>query len=769
MAFRDSLHFFYPLFSYVDSLPDYERYIPLWNPWDGLGSSIVAEPTSMIFYPPRWGLLFRLGTIENRIGWFVVGHLIFTYFGWIYSGYRLGCHPLLSQLGAWGYTLSGPVFFQIYNFPYLIGAAWLPLGMLGLWQVLWCKCPLNKRAALRKTLALAIPLAMCVLGGDAQTTYHIVMLGSIFIVISWAVNLIRSSFKTGVQPFSIRRAISSLSLLVFASALALGLAAIQVTPTWNWLKHSSRVEIDDFLTSSKGKILELPSEVASENRHAIRNVTSKEEPQSSNASQIDTFPSTEEARLQFSTQPWHYLTLVSPNFFGSFAPIHTRWGQLSPNDGRIWCPSLHVGTSVFVLFLLAIGSRSFYRRATPDRKCESLWLSSLTIFGATVSMIALMSSFDFGLYRVWSTSLPIYEAFRFPAKWTTFFVWGLCVSVSSLPWSHDPSEITISKRWLAWLHLPVVAIGSLVLLVHLAIVYLPNVTAYCYAQLQSIPADRWCGVIDIQATVRNLGFSGLELMIIGLAFLIIASARIRWGSAAILQSLVLLSVLQLSWHAVRQLSFENPSILKLAVANAVQEFEQDENDFHSLWHFGDWGCFVVKQLCNTNVHERMSTQAEKQAHSMLGKFHLLAKQTKVPIRNLQADFTFTPRLLALRKKEKNLKTWKHSIFSLDGSAISEDSVQIREVRFIGGEISFRYETDQPLLLELPIFDDGGWHSLDPRTPKMNASGKLLTIQLEQGSKTIQLKYSTPRMMLGLAITLLSILVVGLSLIVVRKR
>lgn len=51
LAFRDSLHFYYPLWHYIDSLPFVERILPLFNPLDAFGSSVVGEPTSMVFYP----------------------------------------------------------------------------------------------------------------------------------------------------------------------------------------------------------------------------------------------------------------------------------------------------------------------------------------------------------------------------------------------------------------------------------------------------------------------------------------------------------------------------------------------------------------------------------------------------------------------------------------------------------------------------------------------------------------------------------------------
>jgi hypothetical protein len=758
LAFRDSLHFFYPLWSYVDSLQGTEGCLPFWNPWDGLGNSVVAEPTSMIFYPPRWGLLLRFGTIENRIGWFLVGHLVFTYFGWIYCGSQLRWHPLSNQLGAWGYTLSGPVFFQIYNPPYLVGAAWLPLAMLACWQVLAQETPATYPVSFKKVAGLAFPLAMLVLGGDAQTAYHVVMLGGVFLLTAMAFNSIRPMLSSNVPSGKIRQAFCSMMLLVAASGLALGLSAVQIAPTWNWLKHSSR--IDGAEPSRFSRRLSMPP---SARATTDQRTTRLETPTVGEKVSLETSSGKMrwkgEERLQFATQPWHLLTMILPNCFGSFTPIHTRWSQLLPSDGRVWVPSLHVGTSIFLLFLLTICSGGLGKRWAAERIDGARFRFRVMTFSATIAVIALLSSFDFGLYRIWSAFMPLYEAFRYPAKWTTFFVWGICASVSSISVQYSPFEPTIGKRWLAWTHRTIAVVGALVLLFHLSIVYIPSVTEYCYARLQSLPMDRWCGSIDLQTTVRNLGFSGLALLGMGLVVSFASRQSSRCDCFGLLQTLLFVSVWQLWFAGVSQLCFEKPEKLKAAVAASVQKFEQKDNECLVPWRFGNWTCCVVKELCNADNLGQPSSLAEKQAYAMLGKFHLLDLPAEFPIRNLQADFTLTPRILGLAKRENPFELWEHSAYSMTGVTLDETHVQFRDVFWDGARIKFTSRSDREYLLDLPVFDDGGWSIRPSSSTKVNAVGKRLTVQIHQGDQTVQLRYETPLLKLGFAITFSSVLLV----------
>ncbi len=758
LAFRDTLHFFYPLWSYIDSLDGFERWVPSWNPWDGFGSSVAAEPTSMIFYPPRLGLLLKLGSIEHRIGWFLVGHLIFAYFGWICCGRLLRWHPWFNQLAAWGYTLSGPVFFQIFNPPYLVGAAWLPWAMFGLWQVVSNRTQITFRIALQKTLFLAVPLAMQVLGGDAQSAYQVILLGCVFVVSSWVTSLIQPFFSRRAEAGMGRRAISSITLLVAASVLAVGLAAIQIAPTWNWLKHSSRMDVENSSQASRRLLVPFSDKRASGQLNSFQPTNStRRETEIDGEANSNAMASKHDERLQFATQPWHWVTMIAPNFFGSFSPIHTRWSQIFPSDGRVWVPSLHVGTSVFLLFLISMCSISQWKPSPCDDVEQAISHFTMTRFSATIVLIAMLSSFDFGLYPIWSFCLPIYEAFRYPAKWTTFLIWGICAIVGSVSTSQNAVDLGATKRRLTQLHLWVGCFGGLVLLFHFAIVFVPSFTGVCYAKLQGIAVDRWCGAIDIPAAVRNLGWSGLELLGLGFVVSAVAKRSMRFDSTGLLQTLMIISMLQLWLASVNQITVTNPETLHSAVADSVQQMSKSESICIAPWTFGDWQCHVVKELCDRETSEPYPSLGEKQAMSMLGKLHLLDFRSDLPIRNLRADFTFTPRLLVSARTERHTQPWKHSTFSLDGALLDEKQVQFRDVHVDGTKVDFTSRTAHAFLVELPIFDDGGWRVVSPDATKINLAGQFVRVQIKGEERSVQLRYTTPLLKIGIAITLSSIL------------
>ena len=69
-----------------------------------------------------------------------------------------------SSLSALAYAFGAPILFQYCNIIYLIGAAWLPLGVHAVDR--WVR--LGRRWGL---LGLAIVLSMQTLGGDPQAAY----------------------------------------------------------------------------------------------------------------------------------------------------------------------------------------------------------------------------------------------------------------------------------------------------------------------------------------------------------------------------------------------------------------------------------------------------------------------------------------------------------------------------------------------------------------------------------------------------------------------
>ena len=75
-----------------------------------------------------------------------------------------------SALSALAYAFGAPILFQYCNVIYLVGAAWLPLGVHAVDR--WVR--LGRRWGL---LELAVVLSMQVLGGDPQAAYLLGLAG----------------------------------------------------------------------------------------------------------------------------------------------------------------------------------------------------------------------------------------------------------------------------------------------------------------------------------------------------------------------------------------------------------------------------------------------------------------------------------------------------------------------------------------------------------------------------------------------------------------
>ena len=82
----------------------------------------------------------------------------------------------------------------------------------------------------------------------------------------------------------------------------------------------------------------------------------------------------------FSVGPWRWVELLWPNVSGQQFPIHRRWVNGIPAEGRVWTPSLYMG---LVPFMLVICRARFLRGTVRSR-----WLSWL----AVISIIAALGS-----------------------------------------------------------------------------------------------------------------------------------------------------------------------------------------------------------------------------------------------------------------------------------------------------------------------------------------------------------------------------------------
>jgi Bacterial membrane protein YfhO len=206
---RDIHSYWYPhVEAFVRALS--EGSTPLWNPYDGFGAPLLANPATQVVYPPTWlNLLMQPATYYK---FFVVGHTAGAGVGVYYLARALGLGRLSALLGGGAFCLSGPVLSSASLFHHFAAVAWMPWVLLAVTRLL-------ARPRLESALGLAAALAAQLLAGSADV---ILMTGMASLVIA-------ASLRLGGRS---ERGVSDIALpALLAAALGVGVAAVQWLPT----------------------------------------------------------------------------------------------------------------------------------------------------------------------------------------------------------------------------------------------------------------------------------------------------------------------------------------------------------------------------------------------------------------------------------------------------------------------------------------------------------------------------------------------------------
>lgn len=413
-AYRDAGHFYLPTLKYTT-----ERWaageIPLWNELDNAGQPLAADATSAVFYPGRVLLHLPIG-IERAITVFVLCHWLLAIFGVRRLAKRYSDSTEVQYFVGLLFGLSGYVAGQTFNVVFLVGAAWLPWAW-DAWE------SLRGGRDTRKAVYLAIPLAMMVLGGDPQISYHVVLL-ALLDSISWR-RTTRDAASAFLEPTLVEGTVAKGHLtwpwfrsrwvvLLFACSLALGLCAIQVVPSLTWTLRTDRAVFDEPRSiwewfAGEGK--------------------------SSHFSAILAPPKAgthDENLYDFSFAPIRMLEFVVPGIFGELGPCYQNWLKGFVPSQRWWTSTNYLG-----LLPLALATWAVFGN----------WSNRHVRSAVSVALIALISSFGVwgigaiwqwsvrraggigdeigpavgGLYWFWVSFLPGYSGFRYPSKWLVFF------------------------------------------------------------------------------------------------------------------------------------------------------------------------------------------------------------------------------------------------------------------------------------------------------------------------------------------------------------
>ena len=406
-AFRDASYYYFPYYQYVRDR--WSDGIPLWNPLDGLGQPLLGDPTAAVLYPLK--LVFCLPLDYTRcLGLYAIAHLVLAGFGAFCLARRFRASRHGAILAAVSYQLSGQVLFQYCNPIYLVGAAWLPFGLLCFYDATQRKNPASK------LIGLSVTLSMMIMGGDPQMAVHCVLCAFVWCGLAIAR---RARFARRAR-YAAQGKIDRIGIVPLAGAcvLAGSLAAVQVLPSQEWAARSDRVNRHEPPRS----LLELGTDYLKTGELTTNGLWQRSDTRSEHDKKV----------YQFSVGPWRWSELFWPNIGGRLGPISTRWMQGLPGEGRMWVPSLYLG------FLPAVLALARLRLWNSSRTVQ--WLSWLTAASLLAGMgeyglgwiadeIRFQSDQDFrpsillrgfgGVYWFLTMVVPSYIEFRYPAKWWT--------------------------------------------------------------------------------------------------------------------------------------------------------------------------------------------------------------------------------------------------------------------------------------------------------------------------------------------------------------
>ncbi len=209
-----------------------QGYLPLWNPFLGMGAPLIANYQTALFYPPNF-LLALIGPARGH-GLLVALHLIWAGFGAIVLVRRLRFSPLSQTVAGLAFGLSGYLVARAGFLSINATAAWLPWILAAVDRLAdKSRSQAVNRETLKATLLLSLSLAFQWLAGHAQTAWY-----SLILLIAWVV-------WRGVTAGDAKHRIRLIVLLVAAGTLAFTLSAVQVVPTLEYLAQSHRAETLD--------------------------------------------------------------------------------------------------------------------------------------------------------------------------------------------------------------------------------------------------------------------------------------------------------------------------------------------------------------------------------------------------------------------------------------------------------------------------------------------------------------------------------------------
>ena len=463
-AFRDAAHFYYPLYRVVQDEWAAGR-VPLWDPWETGGMPLLGAATSAVLYPGK--LLYAISSYAVGTKIYAIGHVLLAFFAMHTLMRHFRSSRSGSTIAGLGYAFGAPVLFQYCNIIFLVGAAWMPLGLLAADRLV----RLRRRRAI---VELAAVLAMQVLGGDPESSYILGLLAAGYAVV------IVGRGAEGVEGAGSRgpggRWVAAVLLVLAWVGLTI-LAGIWLPeyrpratqtrpmPIFRWTPYVSRALLAAWGIGSVLLVATWRRSTRGRARLAALGLLLGSAALAAALAAAQLLPAAEFSALTaraadegsheiyaFSVEPYRLPELLWPAVFGVGFGEESSWIYALPPAGgqKTWVPSLYQGGAVLVLSLSAIG----FRGRRPGRG----WLSAMAIFGLLAAVGTYSSPLwyarffpglaellgphdpiltgpvradgalrdgDGSFYWLLAATLPGFDSFRYPAKFLSVSAIGV--------------------------------------------------------------------------------------------------------------------------------------------------------------------------------------------------------------------------------------------------------------------------------------------------------------------------------------------------------
>jgi hypothetical protein len=588
-AFRDASQVYYPLYLKVQQEWAAGRW-PLWMPEANAGTPLLGNPVAAVFYPGK--LVYGALPYAWAARVYIVLHVLLAFGSMVVLLRSWGASGGAAAIGALSYAFAAPVLFQWANVIYLVGAAWMPLGICAVDRWL-------RQGKASGIFELALVLSMQVLGGDLESPYLLGAIGAGYCIGlrcrrpalgGWVLLLalavayyaaqlwLTTRVATMPQPETIsdsaamtgyrlaqtaimvlgwglfaaivlRRQsgmLKGMAGLAAAGMLALALSAVQVWPVLEFARRSERaaeIEIDS------------------------RDV------------------------YAYSTKPIRVLEFLWPNFSGTFDRGNRCWIETFPRrrSEDFWVPSLYMGGLALVLACASAG----FRRGPPWRALLSALvvagvLGSLGEYGSPLfwarhssatadepprserepaegaALVIDPHDGDGGFYWFLSVALPGFGVFRYPGKFLTIVSLGVA-GLAAMGW--DELGLNNSRR--AWWF---GAMGLVFSAGALGFDWFGSAVVRAYLKSRTWHAASALGLLDVSgafADIRAAVVQAVIVLAISLGLFRLARSRHR-TAAALGLLLVSLDLLVADWRIIwtvpRSVFERKPRVLELIAA-----------------------------------------------------------------------------------------------------------------------------------------------------------------------------------------------------------